>query len=485
MVTLRFQPPDGYVGAYLVRLDDQRWDGFQATGFEHDSAGYYLSVTTQQISVTVPVRAGHAYRWWVQRPGLPAAEATFSIRSTAVTSMPPPPPADQVAPAEFVGGRYRATAMARWSDQPVDVSGALQHWIDQLPAGATLELPAGRYLVSSQIVIRRRITLTSVGKFLGDPPSDESAADCAELIATPALNAPYGILMTQQLESLHHLILNGNRQGRVGTLAYQKCASGQDNRYGFNARLAADDCIIEGNVFKNALGGTGLEVAGSRSQVTIRGNLFARNGVHATRNLWADGLTVLDARDSRIEGNTFLDNTDIDLIFGGAERSVVRSNRILHTSEGTGGAFAGLMIHKWSTTSGNYAGVDISENLIDGGPNRDLGSGIYLASEGWYDQTPVGSSAAGQLARVHHNTVRNTKNGMYVAAQRFQVTANRYYNTYGTPFRTSRGTLTSPAPIVVSPRAQAIDFGGEDTHPATRSLFAYQDWRGHVPNWPF
>ena len=296
-VTLSFQPLADYVGDYFVRLDDQQWDGEQAAGFQHDSRAYYLCLLTKQTSVTVPVRTGHTYRWWVNKPDFDAAEATFVVEGIDLRLIPNAPPVDQVFPPELIDGRYRATAMRQWSNRQVDVSGALQQWIDQLPVGATLELPAGKYLVNNQITINHRITLTSTGKLLGDPTCEESAGDCAELIATPALNQPFGILRINQLEALHHIVLNGNKQGRQGTLAYQNCASGQDSRYGFNARLTCDNCIIAGNIFKNALGGTGLEVAGSRVSVEIRSNLFAYNGVHTTRNLWADGLTVHDLRD--------------------------------------------------------------------------------------------------------------------------------------------------------------------------------------------
>ena len=48
------------------------------------------------------------------------------------------------------------------------------------------------------------------------------------------------------------------------------------------------------------------------------------------------------------------------------------------------------MIHKWSNSSGDYSGTDISGNVVDGGPNRNIGSGIYVASEGWYNETPYG-----------------------------------------------------------------------------------------------
>ncbi|MBM4093769.1 MAG: right-handed parallel beta-helix repeat-containing protein, partial [Planctomycetes bacterium] len=388
-VALTFQPPAGYTGNYYVRLHDEQWDGRQAAGFQHDATAHYLCLLTKQTSITVPVRAGHTYRWWVHKAGYAATPAaTFAVSGTSAGSLPVTPGVDQLFDLELIGGRYRATAMQAWSNQNIDVSGALQRWVDALPVGATLELPAGKYSVSNQIVINRRITLTSVGKHLGDPRCDASAGDCAELIASAALNQPNGILQINQLAALHHIILNGNKEGRAGSLAYQMVASGQSNRPGITARLSASDCVIEGNVFKNALGGTGLEVTGGLERVDIRGNLFANNGVHTARNLWADGLTVHDLRDSRVENNQFIDNTDIDLIFGGARNCVIRGNQILHTSNRAGGAFAGLMIHKWSTTSGDYTGVDISDNVIDGGPNRDIGSGIYVASEGWYDQTP-------------------------------------------------------------------------------------------------
>jgi hypothetical protein len=485
-VTLSFQPLAGYTGNYLVRLHDEQWDGTQAAGFQHDAKAHYLCLSTRQTSVTVPVRAGHTYRWWVHKPNYPAAPAaSFAVAGSTDNGIPTPPPADQITDPELIDGRYRATALQQWSHQNIDVSGVLQRWIDALPVGATLELPAGRYLVSQQIVINQRITLTSVGKSLGDPRCDESGVDCAALVASPALHAPFGMLQINQLEALHHIILDGNKAGRIGSLAYQKVASGENNRYGITARLASDDCIVEGNIFRNALGGAGLVVSAGRTQVTIRNNLFADNGVHTAYNLWSDGLTIHDLRDSRVEYNVFRDNTDIDLIFGGARYCVIRGNQITHTANRAGGAFAGLMIHKWSATSGDYTGVEITENVIDGGPNRDMGSGIYVASEGWYDQTPFGSLLAGQVSLIHHNTVRNVKNGMYIAARQFRIHANQFSNAHGVAFRTSLGSVTSLAPIVVSPRASTIDFRGENVNPATRSWFACQDWRGHVPNWPF
>ena len=61
-------------------------------------------------------------------------------------------------------------------------------------------------------------------------------------------------LRINRLEALHHVVLDGNKQGRQDTWAYQRCASGQDSRYGFNAILMSDNCILEGNEFTNSHG---------------------------------------------------------------------------------------------------------------------------------------------------------------------------------------------------------------------------------------
>jgi hypothetical protein len=181
-----------------------------------------------------------------------------------------------------------------------------------------------------------------------------------------------------------------------------------------------------------------------------------------------------------------VDNTDIDLIFGGCQDCVIQSNVITHTDDLTGGSFAALMIQKWPSTSGDYSGTDISGNVIDCGPNRDCGSALYIGSEGWYDETPFGSQVPGQVdAAIHHNSVSNAKNGMYIAAQRFSIYANDFTNAHGQSFKSSCGSLNPSAPIIVSPTAETIDFRGENVDPLTSDLFDSEDWDGCIPNWPF
>ncbi len=416
----------------------------------------------------VPVRPGATYKWWVHRPDSAAAQATFT------TTLTP----------ELIDGRYRCTSLAAWSDRHIDVSQAIQHCIDVTPIGATLELPAGRYSIHRQIIVNRSITITSVGKSLDDPMCVDGAGDCATLIASPALNEPWGMLNMQRIQSLHHIILDGNKQARAGTPAFYHCANGTNNRYGMTAVLDCDDAQIVGNLFKNALGGTALEVRQDHDNVRIENNRFASNGVHDRRNLWSDGLTIHGLTNSQIIGNEFVDNTDIDLILGGSQNCLVQGNRFYHTSSRSGGSFAALMIHKWPTRSADYSGTEISFNIIDGGPGRNVGTGIYVGSEGWYPGTPLGWSSGNPVrASIHHNEVRNTKSGMYVAAEGFAIFDNQFSNAHGVSFPSSGRVLTSSAPIVVSPTAADIDFHGADQHPATRSMFEYQSWINCIPHW--
>ncbi len=388
-----------------------------------------------------------------------------------------------IADPQMTNHRYRCTSLAQWSDTNVDVSEALQRCIDGTPVNATLELPAGRYIVNHQIHVDHRIGISSVGKNLDDPICVAGQGDCAELVASPALNEPWGILNVSALKSLDHIVLDGNKQGRAGTPSYDNCVSDQNNRYGVNAGLDCDDCQVTGNVFTNALCGTGLEVHQGHAGIVITNNLFSDNGVHTHHSLWADGLTIHDSADSEISGNVFIDNTDIDMILGGCQNYAIQDNRVTHTSSPTGGAFVAMMLYKWPSTSGDYSGTDVSGNIIDCGPTRNCGTGLYIATEGWYPGAPFGQTLANPVqATIHHNEVRNVKSGMYVAARDFTIYANQYTNAHGTPFQANCGTLVSHGPIVVSSTSTGIEFRGEDEDEATRDLFDYLDWKNCIPN---
>jgi hypothetical protein len=422
----------------------------------------------------VPVHIGKNYRWWVHKPGFAAAGASFSTADL------------EISDPELIDGRYRCTALEPWNGTHVDVSPIIQHCIDVVPLGATLELPVGKYRIGKQLDINRRIVITSVGKSVDDPTVVPSDGDAAHLIANPELNEPFGLLYMRDIIMMHHIIVDGNKYERLGTPTQQRIVTVGPVSYGFNAILETDDAQLIGNVFQNALAGTGLGVRGNRNNVVVRDNHFLDNGWHNRQLLWADGLTVHNVANSTFVNNYFRDNTDIDLIFGGAQDSIIQNNVIEHTADAAGGAFASLMIHKWSNSSGDYSGTDISGNIVDGGPNRNVGSGIYVASEGWYNQTPYGWTASNPTrATIHNNISRNVQNGMYVAARGFSIYDNQFENAHGHIFPSSCGPLRTGAPIVVSPTSSDIDFRGENIDPATRHLFESQSWIGCIPNWPF
>ncbi|MBW2736710.1 MAG: right-handed parallel beta-helix repeat-containing protein [Deltaproteobacteria bacterium] len=333
----------------------------------------------------------------------------------------------------------------------------------------------------------KAIELRSAGK-TGQPPCEVANHGCAELKALPALYARFGmILASGDGVTLSHIVLNGNRQGRGGTPAYAKCSTLEDNSLGMNGAFMCSNCTLSHSVAKNALCGTGFLVAGAISNVSIINNTFAENGVHTVANLWADGLTVHDAPNSTFTGNTFIDNTDIDLIFGGCTSCKIQSNKIVHSANASGGAFAALMIQKWPTTSGCYADVDVSHNSIDCGPNRLCGSGIYIGSESWYPETPYGTLTPGTTSgSIHHNSIVNAMNGLYIAAQGLTIYQNGVLNAHGVSIPNSCHTpLVSATPYVVSPTSKDIHFMGENVDPVMKVHFSSASWAGCIPNFPF
>lgn len=367
-----------------------------------------------------------------------------------------------------------------------DAAALLQKCIDDTPDGGTLELAVGYYAVGVGVTINKAMTLRTLGKSAADPPCKVDGSDCAQIVPTASFVTPLGMLQVKAGATVDHMVLNGLRGFRTGHPAYVKCKAG-DNGPGHNGALLCSGCAFTNSVSAYALCGTGLVVSGSSANVTVTGSTFAYNGVHDQQNLWSDGLTVHDASQSVFSGNTFIDNTDVDLIFGGCQHCKIQNNKIVHGPDVAGGSFAALMIHKWPSTSGSYDGVDVSGNSVDCGPNRRCGSGLYVASESWYPETPFGTKVPGQTSgAIHDNTVVNAMNGLYVAAMGLEIYHTGVLNAHNTPIPASCGkTLTSVTPYVISPTAKSIDFHGENVDPVMKVHFSSASWAGCIPNWPF
>jgi len=295
-----------------------------------------------------------------------------------------------------------------------DASGVIQTCIDNTPSGGVLAIPAGVYRMDSQVRIdARAMTLKTEGKNAAMAKCDLQDHDCAELRASTAFSDTLGILQVLHAGvHVEHIVLNGNKTARAATPSGSQCAS-YNNSYGYNMRMVCDDCSLTNSVTKNALCGTGCEVAGTPSGVELWRNTVAYNGVHDTEGMWADGVTVHDAAGSVFTENEFIDNTDIDLIFGGCVDCVIEDNVIWHTEAFAGGSFAALMLHAWpdgnggNGTSGNFTGTTTVNNSIDCSASRRCGIGLYLGSDAWYITDVYGGT-------VHDNQIDNAEMGLLI-----------------------------------------------------------------------
>ena len=237
-----------------------------------------------------------------------------------------------------------------------------------------------------------------------------------------------------------------------------------------------------------ALCGTGFLVAAPAADVTLSRNTFAYNGVHTTQNMWSDGLTVHDSENGTFTDNAFIDNTDIDLIFGGCRGCAIMGNTVTHTSDPAGGAFAAIMIQKWPSTSGCYENVDISGN--EGGlrtaEELRLGA-LQSARRSWYPETPYGTLTDGQTSGlITGNTVVNAMNALYIAARGLAIYGNGFLNAHAMEIPNSCHTsIVSHTPIVVSPTTASCHFNLENVDPTMSVHYSSASWAGCIPNYPF
>jgi len=359
-----------------------------------------------------------------------------------------------------------------------DASAVIQGCIDATPTGEIMEIPVGVYRIDHQLQINARpITVRSEGRDANQPKCALDGHDCAVLRASPVFGDTLGILQVLQDGSLvDHIVLDGNKTARAGTTSGQQCAA-YSNSYGYNLRMVCDNCTLSNSVTKNALCGTGCEVTGARDNVTIFRNTVAYNGVHDHEGMWSDGITVHDAANSSFTENEIIDNTDVDLIFGGCKNCVIQNNLLWHTDTFAGGSFAALMLHAWpdgnggNGTSGDFSGSDTSANSIDCGLQRRCGFGLYLGSDAWYITDVFGGA-------VHDNDVQNAQQGVLLDdVHDMQV----YDNPVANPavFMTASCGQKWTQAYGIGTRSHDIDISADTLGTSYESV----DWDGCIPNW--
>jgi hypothetical protein len=299
-------------------------------------------------------------------------------------------------------------------------SAAIQACLDATPNGGTLALPAGTYRITSLITVSRGITLHTAGVARNAPAClVQDAPPCATLRADANLLVTRGFVeIAGSNVTIEHIVIDGDRQARLASVAAQQCASGT-NGPGFNARSSScDHCTLLMSATINALCGSGFEWNGAAAY--IGGNLVRNNGDHTRHNMWSDGLTITRTDHASVISNYFADNSDVDLILGSNAGGVVKQNIVVH---GAQDSFAGLMLDNFNaSTPGDFQGAQVTNNTVMCNGRCDYG--IQIGPHPWY---PSANILGGTIAT---NTVDGARMGIDVdgagtAAAPTTVTANQ------------------------------------------------------------
>ena len=334
----------------------------------------------------------------------PPAFAPYTFAIAGLLLLADARQAPQPAPIRESRSVIVCSALKALHGRDEDAGPVIRDCIKSAREGDIVELPPGKYRISTRVLFERGYTVRTQGKTTDMPKCDyNNAPDCAELIATPALeSAIFGL--TGIGGAIDHLVINGNKSERKARLGAKGCTFPMRN-----GGLDCTECTMTNSVSKNAFCGPGLQLGVDGNNLLISRNTFAFNGIHTSDGIWADGLTALQIHNSSIVDNDFIDNTDVDLVMGGCPDCRVRNNRIVHTNDPRGASFAALIVHAWpaSSTSGDYTGADISNNSIDCGMAKHCGFGLLVGADPWYQAPTFGGS-------IHHNRIRNAMQGVNV-----------------------------------------------------------------------
>lgn len=283
-----------------------------------------------------------------------------------------------------------------------DAGATLQVCLDATPANGKVALVPGRYRISTPVLIRRAVTLTTAGVGDSAPSCAVDERRCAVLHLAIAPAAAASAIMPFDVNSdsvrLDHLVFQGTRLSDPAMSA-KRCASDKERPMAGGVRVNGNTVVITHSVFRDMACYTALEY-GTGVGAILTHNSFTGNGTHTAMLRWADGLTIHNATRFQVFGNTFRDNTDVQLIFGRCVECKITGNDFTHSGQANGGSFAELMLQAWpKATSGNFTGTYVSRNRIDCGPNQRCGFGIMIGSAPWYSAPAFGGSVTRNRVR--------------------------------------------------------------------------------------
>jgi hypothetical protein len=347
-------------------------------------------------------------------------------------------------------------ALNALANQSTDAGPVLQKCLDQIPAGYTLAVAPGSYQLATPIRVSHSLTIQTAGLPGGKPCWQPDDRRCAHFVANiqatavgPAWQHGMPIEITGDNVTFDHLLISGVR-GRNPANDRALCLAPKLKSMGGGLRVSGDHFELLNSALTTFTCYTAMEVT-SKGAVAVKDDFVAANGNHLVHGMWSDGVTIHDAVGATVEDNIFVDNTDVQLIFGGCRNCLVSRNRFRHSKNPAGGAFAELMLQAWPRqTSGRYDGTVVSDNDIDCGPSKLCGFGLMIGGAPWYSVPTAGGT-------VTHNTVRNAMLGLNVdnLTGPMTITDNQVVNSGGR-FEGTCGTRNLPAVNIAPPSRRFI-----------------------------
>jgi len=332
-----------------------------------------------------------------------------------------------------------------------DASRALGQCLDRVPAGGRLNLKPAIYRLSQPVTISKPVTISTLGisdSSRGCAQKREGA--CAILLLAPDSRTflPKAMPITVRANgvSFMHLVIRGSGSGPAQD---KYCLSGATRPSGGGVRVSASGFTLRKSMIERTTCYTALEVTKGARNLTIADNVIGPNGDHSANQTVADGVTIHDAINATVSGNTFIDNTDVQLIFGGCQNCSVVSNRLRHSGRFSGASFAGLMLQSWPSTSGDFTGTVVRSNDVDCGSHRRCGYGIMIGSTPWHHGRAEGGQVIG-------NSVSNAQIGINVdtLSGPMEIRSNSVRNAGGL-FNSDCGFRKWPA-VNIAPRSNAF-----------------------------
>ncbi len=291
-----------------------------------------------------------------------------------------------------------------------DASSIIKNCLAKIPLKGKLSIPPGNYHIYQSITIDRPVTIETIPEKNDVACKTSHTENCAVIVVgeirPSSLKGMMPIEIVGADVELRSLVIAGS-SNRNRDWEKQICLSEPDRPLAGGIRVRGNNFHMTNVVLKNFSCYTAMEVVAGVSGLIISQNIIGPNGRHDIDLMWADGITVHDSSKSMVEKNTFLDNTDVQLIFGGCRDCIVRSNKFRHSLSFRHASFAELMLHAWPDSTGDFTGSVASSNDIDCGPSRRCGYGIMIGGEPWYPAKTFGGVVAG-------NRVSNAQLGINV-----------------------------------------------------------------------